>query len=152
MIEGRDNDDQAWLDGFDIKQVPGGFKVIGPEKEYGTYETVDEAFKNLVQDWKSWCNKKFPTDWHSITETPPDELVEVIDSEGRTAFAYPGWFPFRTIPNPNSNAPWASTIVPCEPYWDGSWFIRCFGLEVHSIGAIVGWKPIPNSTPEPFVL
>jgi hypothetical protein len=54
MIEVRNNDDQAWLDGFDIKQVANGFTVVGPEKEYGTYATRKEAFENLIEDHESW--------------------------------------------------------------------------------------------------
>jgi hypothetical protein len=84
-----------------------------------------------------------PTDWRGLSDTPPDELVEVIDSKGNKALAYPTWYPFKVVPNSKKIGKWTSHIVPCEPYWDGGWLIECAGLS-NSIETVVGWKPISH--------
>ena len=33
--------------------------------------------------------------WYAVTETPPDELVKVIDKNGQKGFAYPTYYPFK---------------------------------------------------------
>jgi hypothetical protein len=33
--------------------------------------------------------------WNSIDITPPDELVEVKNKKGYTAYAYPTYYPFK---------------------------------------------------------
>lgn len=91
-------------------------------------------------------------DWLTTKETPPDELVEVIDKDGNTGFAYPTWYPFKVVPNPHKTGKWTSDVVPCEPYWDGGWLIKCEGL-TSRVGDVVGWRrtsppPQPPSHPE----
>ena len=87
------------------------------------------------------ANVLLPADWRGLADTPPDELVEVIDAKGNKAFAYPTWYPFKVVPNPNKVGKWTSDVVPCEPYWDGGWMIECVGL-TNNVETVVGWKPI----------
>jgi hypothetical protein len=89
----------------------------------------------------NFAKPMLPADWRGLADTPPDELVEVIDSKGNEALAYPTWYPFKVVPNPNKIGKWTSDIVPCEPYWDGGWLIESVGLS-NSIETVVGWKPI----------
>jgi hypothetical protein len=87
------------------------------------------------------ANLLLPADWRGLADTPPDELVEVIDAKGNKALAYPTWYPFKVVLNPNKVSKWTSDVVPCEPYWDGGWMIECVGL-TNNVETVVGWKPI----------
>jgi hypothetical protein len=78
-------------------------------------------------------------EWNCLTDTPPDELVEVIDAEGNKALAYPTFYPFKVVANPNKVGKWTTDVVPCEPYWDGGWIIECEGL-TSNFKNVVGWK------------
>lgn len=79
-----------------------------------------------------------PAGWNGLDVVPDDTLVEVIDAEGHTAFAYPTWYPFKVIPQPPYTK-WSSKIEPCDPYWDGGWMIQCVGLS-SDVGTVVGWR------------
>ena len=79
--------------------------------------------------------------WFSLDNTPPDELLYVIDSDNNKAKAYPTYYPFKVVANPNKIGKWTSDVVPCEPYWDGGWMIHCEDL-TSRIGMIIGWKNI----------
>ena len=96
---------------------------------------------NLKHQSPNDAKPVLPADWRGLAETPPDELVEVIDAEGNKELAYPTWYPFKVVPNPNKVGKWTSDVVPCEPYWDGGWMIECVGL-TNNVGTVVGWKPI----------
>ena len=82
-----------------------------------------------------------PAGWLSLDAIPPDELVQVIDAEGNTAHAYPTWYPFKVVQNPNKVGKWTSDVVPCEPYWDGGWMVACEGL-TSNIGTVIGWRSV----------
>lgn len=86
-------------------------------------------------------NIEIPNGWNSINITPPDELVDVIDINGNNGKAYPTYYPFKVVPNPNKVGKWTSDVVPCEPYWDGGWMIKCNGLQ-SDIDNIIAWKLI----------
>ena len=46
---------RAYDDGFFIKLgVDSRFTVVGPEKQYWTYSTREEAIENLVADHECW--------------------------------------------------------------------------------------------------
>lgn len=78
-------------------------------------------------------------DWNSLQKQPPDKLVEVMDKEGNIGKAYPTYYPFKVVPNPNKIGKW--TRVPCEPYWDGGWMIYCEGL-TSNINEIIAWRNV----------
>lgn len=86
-------------------------------------------------------NTLLPVGWLSLDNIPPDELVQVIDAKGNTAHAYPTWYPFKVVPNPNKVGKWTSDVVPCEPYWDGGWMIDCEGL-TSNVGTVIGWRSV----------
>lgn len=79
--------------------------------------------------------------WNPITETPPDELVEVMDDHGCIGRAYPTIYPFK-IERGKSGRKSDYKIIQCDPYWDGGWLIECEGLESKIIGRIVKWRNI----------
>jgi hypothetical protein len=82
-----------------------------------------------------------PEGWNSLEQTPPDQMVKVIDVNGNTSFAQPTWYPFKVVPNPKRSGKWSSDVVSCEPYWDGGWMIQCVGL-TSEIEEVIGWKLI----------
>ena len=86
-------------------------------------------------------NTLLPAGWLSLDNIPPDELVQVIDAKWNTAHAYPTWYPFKVVTNPNKVGKWTSDVVPCEPYWDGGWMIDCDGL-TSNVGTIIGWRSV----------
>lgn len=94
-----------------------------------------------MKDESNNANSLLATDWRGLEDTPPDELVEVIDAEGNQALAYPTWYPFKAVRKQNKVGKWTSDIVLCEPYWDGGWMIECEGLTA-DFSTVVGWKPI----------
>jgi len=79
--------------------------------------------------------------WKSINITPPDEMLEVIDSEGNMAKANPTYCPFKVVEN-QSWRKWDSKIIFCEPYWDGGWMIKCNGMEIPEIKTIIKWRKL----------
>jgi len=90
-----------------------------------------------------------PEGWNGLDNTPPDKLLEVIDAEGNTGVAYPTWYPFTVVPNPNKTGKWTSDVVPCDPYWDGCWLVKADGLEC-KVGDVIGWRHIVTS-PTPSI-
>lgn len=77
--------------------------------------------------------------WYAVTETPPDELVKVIDKNGRKGFAYPTYYPFKV--SKSNGGKWTSSVIPCEPYWDGGWMIAVsIGNLTSNLEEIVGWR------------
>ena len=86
-------------------------------------------------------NPLLPADWRGLADTPPDELVEVIDADGNRALAYPTWYSFKVVPNPNQIGKWTSDVKPTEKNRDGGRMIKCVQL-TNNVGTVVGWKPI----------
>lgn len=85
------------------------------------------------------ANPMLPAGWSAVTETPPDELVKVIDKNGRKGFAYPTYYPFKV--GKSNGGKWTSPVIPCEPYWDGGWMIAVSsGKLTSSLEEIVGWR------------
>jgi hypothetical protein len=82
---------------------------------------------------------KMPIGWVSVKDTPPNELVEVIDAEGNIAHAYPTYYPFKVVPNANKAGKWTSDVLPCPPYWDGGWMVACEDL-TSKVGTVIGWR------------
>ena len=82
---------------------------------------------------------KLPEGYNSIDITPPDELLRIIDENGKTANGIPTWYPFKVVPSKTKSGKFTSDIVPCEPYWDGGWMIECLMINVQ-IGRIIGWR------------
>jgi hypothetical protein len=111
-------------------------KLVTNKLDYQIMENINEKEKA-----RHALYTILPADWRGLSDTPPDELVEVIDSKGNKALAYPTWYPFKVVSNSNKIGKWTSDIVPCKPYWDGGWLIECVGLS-KSIETVVGWKPI----------
>ena len=76
-------------------------------------------------------------DWISVDIAPPDELVQVIDENGKTAYAYPTYYPFKV--GKSQQGKWTSPITPCENHWDGGWMVEILGLDMN-FGTVKGWK------------
>jgi hypothetical protein len=51
-------------------------------------------------------------DWISVDIAPPDELAQVIDENGKTAYAYPTYYPFKV--GKSLQGKWTAPITPCE--------------------------------------
>jgi len=84
-------------------------------------------------------NAMLPAGWSPVSETPPDELVKVIDKNGRKGFAYPTYYPFKT--GKPTGGKWTSPVIPCEPYWDGGWMVSVpKGKLISDLEEIVGWR------------
>ena len=84
-------------------------------------------------------------DWFPLTETPPDELVEVIDADGNIAFAYPTYCPFtveKMAGDERKPWGWRGTPIPCENHWDGGWMISVGMGSLNKMGTVVGWRNI----------
>lgn len=80
-----------------------------------------------------------PKGWLPVTETPPDELVKVVDENGMVGFAYPCYRPFKT--GEPTGGKWTSPAIPCEPYWDGGWMVSVPpGSLSITLQKIVGWR------------
>ena len=85
-------------------------------------------------------------DWNTLDKTPPDQLVEVIDKDGNTAWAQPTYYPFEIVKKPGDETkPWGlrGTVVHYEngvSKWDGGWMVKTNGLEISNIGEITGWR------------
>lgn len=93
----------------------------------------------------------FPEGWNNLDIIPPNTFVEVIDAEGRTAYARPGYYPFEVKKLPGDESkPWGWRGTPV-PYpdgverWDGSWFINV-GMEIDKIGTVIGWRLIKQKS------
>lgn len=85
------------------------------------------------------ANPLLPAGWSTVSETPPDELVKVIDKNGRKGFAYPTYYPFKT--GQPTGGKWTSPVIPCEPYWDGGWMVSVpKGKLISDLEEIVGWR------------
>jgi len=52
---------------------------------------------------------------------PEDKEYQIMDENKNVAFGRPAYFPFRT--EGGNGRPWTAEVIPCEPYWDGSWII-----------------------------
>jgi len=73
--------------------------------------------------------------WNNCNETPPDELVEVMDCEGRIGRAMPAIYTFTLV---------KGQVVKTEPTWEG-WLIQADGLDAPSLGEIIAWRRIDTS-------
>lgn len=90
---------------------------------------------------------KLPEGYNSIDITPPDELVRVIDENGKIANAYPTWYPFKVVASKTKSGKFTSDIVSCDPYWDGGWMIE-YGFSekmTDKIGRIIGWRKLDEN-------
>ena len=87
-----------------------------------------------------------PEGWNPLSTTPPDKLVEVIDTDGNTAFAQPTYFPFEVVKKPgDERKPWGWRGTPVfyedeVSRWDGNWLVGMEGITCSNIGTIIGWK------------
>lgn len=84
------------------------------------------------------ANAMLPAGWSPVNKTPPDELVKVIDKDGRKGFAYPTYYPFKT--GKPTGGKWTSPVIPCETYWDGGWMVSTGNKLTSDISEIVGWR------------
>lgn len=82
-------------------------------------------------------------DWHTLNEQPPEEMVEVEDENGNRAMAMPTYYPFRVGKN-KTGRKWGSEVIPCKPYWDGGWMIKCNGLTSNINSNIIRWRCCPG--------
>lgn len=77
-------------------------------------------------------------EWISLEDkNPENDFLMVKDLEGRIAYAYPTYYPFKMVDG---------KVVHCDLYWDGNWLIRCNGVETPKIGKITHWKK-PKTKP-----
>ena len=101
----------------------------------------------MEQQNKISSNTMLPADWRGLEDTPPDEMVEVIDRDGNTGIGQPTYYPFEVVKKEGDERKqwgWRGTPVFYEDgksKWDGGWMIQCVGL-TNNIGTVVGWKPI----------
>ena len=92
-----------------------------------------------------------PAGWSTLDETPPDEMVEVIDINGNKAFANPTYFPFEIVKKPGDEKKqwgWRGTPIfykDGKSRWDGGWMIECVGLTSKITGQIVGWRAVKSA-------
>lgn len=101
---------------------------------------VLEVNKNIKSE-----QSNLPDGWFSVKETPPDELLQVVDINGNRGYAQPTWYPFIFRKNPNKIGKWTTDVVSCDPYWDGGWMVMCEGLTTE-VSDIIGWKHIDKPT------
>jgi hypothetical protein len=83
---------------------------------------------------------KLPEGWYPIDMVPPNKLLKVIDSDGKTGLATPTYYPFKVVPNPNKPGKWGSDVIPCEEYWDGGWLIEVHLFDSNELNDIIGWR------------
>lgn len=105
------------------------------------------TFITNVKDVIKTLRLRFSGNWNSINKTPPNEFrLEVMDSEGQTAFAFATYYPFKIEKRPgDENKPWGlrGTVVPCNLHWDGGWLIDASDLNIPKIGNIKYWRVRP---------
>ena len=66
--------------------------------------------------------------WIELAEgvIPLEKEYQVKDEHGNVGFAQPTYYPFKVGENKTGRR-WGSEVIPCEPYWDGGWLVRCVG-------------------------
>lgn len=90
-----------------------------------------------------------PEGWNNLDIIPPNKFVKVIDKDGRTALAKPGYFPFEVVKMEGDERNlwgWRGTPVFYGngiEKWDGSWLVEV-GMEINVIGSVIGWKETEN--------
>ena len=86
-----------------------------------------------------------PAGWRGLDEMPSDAIVEVMDEEGRRAFAEPTYYPFEVVKKVGDEKKqwgWRGTPVFYEDgksKWDGGWLVNV-GMEVSEIGTVKYWR------------
>ena len=96
-------------------------------------------------------NAVLPAGWYGIDKIPPDEMVEVIDINGNTAFANPTYFPFEVVKMEGDEKKqwgWRGTPVFYEDgqsKWDGGWMIASEDLSSKVTGNIIGWRNVKSA-------
>lgn len=87
--------------------------------------------------------------WLPLTDIPPNKLVQVIDKEGNTAYAYPTYYPFIIEKQPGDEFKqwgWRGTVVPTEEHWNGGWMISmALSRPLFNLKEIVGWRLITKN-------
>jgi hypothetical protein len=91
-------------------------------------------------------HEPLPDGWNGLSQTPPEKFVEVIDADGKTAFAEPTYYPFdvvRMAGDERKQWGWRGTVVwhqDGQKRWDGGWMIAAVGMTLREIGTIIGWR------------
>jgi hypothetical protein len=83
--------------------------------------------------------------WNTLNVTPPNEIVEVQDADGKIGWAEPTYYPFDVVKKPgDERKPWGfrGTVVyheDDEMKWDGGWMIYAL-MDFKFLGPIIHWR------------
>lgn len=106
---------------------------------------LKHAITVLEKEYNKKTKTNLPEGWNSVDITPPNKLIQLIDTIGNIVRAYPYYITFKLNIVGKTNNPkdeWDG-IVPCEPYWDGTWMVNMSDLMPEFTNPI-GWKEIDD--------
>jgi len=90
----------------------------------------------------------FDKSWSLISETPPNEMLEVMDEKFNLRKAVPVYRNYTSSPT-IKNKKLGIDVTDCEPYWDGSWMFdlgedekRTPASHFAEFGKVTRWRKI----------